>query len=208
MKSKQTNNKKQLSPFVSPFLNPGFQRPQENMDMDWSMNNSQAPASPSLYVPPASEHILLSHVPLHNMGSNGKNRAESTAPFVLDYDEGQLSIASSWDEAHQVLSIFRTEDTIFKDIKMIFNSIRRLRSYIKYYSVDKVLSKGEFVLVVKYLWKLIDTIYAVKWDSLIFDKEKTLTIRKCVREHIVSYYRQNQLSTLTLNTKTNTSFPL
>ena len=208
MKSKQTNNKKQLSPFVSPFLNPGFQRPQENMNMDWSMNNSQAPASPSLYVPPASEHSLLSHVPLHNMGSNGKNRAESTAPFVLDYDEGQLSIASSWDEAHQVLSIFRTEDTIFKDIKMIFNSIRRLRSYIKYYSVDKVLSKGEFVLVVKYLWKLIDTIYAVKWDSLIFDKEKTLTIRKCVREHIVSYYRQNQLSTLTLNMKTNTSFPL
>ena len=91
---------------------------------------------------------------------------------------------------------------------MIFNSIRRLRFYIKHHPVDKAPPKGEFVPVVEYLWKLIDTIYAAKWDSLIFDKEKTLTIRKCVREHIVSYYRQNQLSTLTLNTKTNTSFPL
>ena len=117
-------------------------------------------------------------------------------------------ITSSWDGAHQALSIFGTEDTIFKDTKMIFNSIRRLRSYIKHHLVDKMPPKGEFVLVVEYLWKLIDTIYAAKWDSLIFDKEKTLTIRKCVREHIVPYYRQNQLLTSTSNTKTNTSFSL
>ena len=63
--------------------------------MDWSMDTPQAPASPSLHVPSASEHILSSHVLLHNMGSNGKNRAESAAPSVLDYSEGQLSIASS-----------------------------------------------------------------------------------------------------------------
>ena len=90
-----------------------------------------------------------------------------------------------------MLSIFGTEDTIFKDTKMIFNSIRRLRSDIKHHPVDKVPPKGEFVPVVEYLWKLIDTIYTTKWDSLIFNKEKTLTIRKCVGEHIVPYYRQN-----------------
>jgi len=107
-----------------------------------------------------------------------------------------------------VLSILGTEDTIFKDAKMIFNSIRRLRSCIKYYLVDKMPPKGEFVPVVEYLWKLIDIIYAAKWDSLIFDKEKTLTIRKCVGEHIMPYYKQNQLLTSTLNTKTNTPSPL
>ena len=95
MKSKQTNNKKQLSPFVSPFLSPGFQRSQEDMDMDWSIDTPQAPTSPSLCVSPASKHISSPHVPLHNMGSNGKNRAESAAPFVLDYSEGQPSITSS-----------------------------------------------------------------------------------------------------------------
>ena len=208
MKLKQTNNKKQLSSFVSPFLSSGFQRPQEDIDIDWSIDTPQVPVSPSLDVPPASEHISLPHALLHNMGSNGKSRAESAAPSVLDYGEGQPLITSSWDRAHQALSIFGTKDTIFKDTKMIFNSIRRLRSYIKHHLVDKMPPKGEFVLVVEYLWKLIDTIYAAKWDSLIFDKEKTLTIRKCVREHIVPYYRQNQLLTSTSNTKTNTSFSL
>ena len=88
MKSKQTNNKKQLLPFISPFLSPGFQRPQEDMDMDWSMDTPQAPTSPSLHVPPASKYVSLPHVPLHNMGSNGKIRAESAAPSILDYGEG------------------------------------------------------------------------------------------------------------------------
>ena len=91
---------------------------------------------------------------------------------------------------------------------MIFNSIRRLRFYIKHHPVDKAPPKGEFVPVVEYLWKLIDTIYTTKWDSLIFNKEKTLTIRKCVREHIVPYYRQNQLSTSTSDIKINTPFSL
>ena len=172
------------------------------------MDTPQAPVSPSLHVSSVKKHILSPHVPLHNMGSNGKNRTKSTAPSVLDYGEGQPSIASSWDGAHQALSIFGTEDTIFKDAKMIFNSIRRLRSDIKHHPVDKVPPKGEFVPVVEYLWKLIDTIYTTKWDSLIFNKEKTLTIRKCVGEHIMPYYRQNQLSTSTLNTKTNTPSPL
>ena len=172
MKSKQTNNKKQLSPFISPFLNPGFQRPQEDMDMDWSIDTLQAPTSPPLCISPASEHVSSPHVPLHNMGLNSKNRAESAAPSVLDYSKGQPLIASFWDEAHQALSIFGTEDTIFKDAEMIFNSIRRLRSYIKHHPVNKAPPKREFVPVVEYLWKLIDTIYAAKWDSLISIKRR------------------------------------
>ena len=88
MKPKQSNNKKQLLPFVSPFLSPGFQRPLENSDIDWSINTPYAPASPFLYVPPASEHVPSPYVLLHNKGSNGKNRVEPAVPLVLDYDEG------------------------------------------------------------------------------------------------------------------------
>ena len=106
-----------------------------------------------------------------------------------------------------MLFIFRMEDTILKDAEMIFESIRRIRTYIKHHPVDKAPGR-EFVLVVKYLWKLIDTIYAAKWDTLIFNKEKTLTIRKCVREHIIPLYRQNQPSTITSNMTTSNPFPL
>ena len=88
MKSKQTNNMKLLLPFVSSFLSSSLQRPQEDSDIDWSMDILAAPALPSLYVPPASEHMSLSHVLLHNIDSNGKNRAESAAPSLLDYSEG------------------------------------------------------------------------------------------------------------------------
>ena len=106
-----------------------------------------------------------------------------------------------------MLSIFRIEDTILKDAEMIFESIRRIRTYIKHHPVDKALGR-EFILVVKYFWKLINTIYTAKWDSLIFNKEKTLTIRKCVGEHIMPLYRQNQPSTTALNTTTSNPSPL
>jgi len=208
MKPKQSNNKKQLSPFVSPFLSPGFQRPQEDADMDWSMDLPQAPVSPPLHVPPASEHVPSPHVPLHNMSSNGKNKAVSAMPSVLDYGEGQPVVTSAWDGAHHTLSIFSTGDTVLKDAGSMFESIRQLRDYIKHHPVDKGTMEGEFSLVVEQLWKLIDTIYATKWDSLIFNKEKTLTIRKCVGEHIAPFYSQNQLSSSSLNKESNVPTPL
>jgi len=191
MAPKQTNNKKQSLPFVSPFLSPDFQRLQENSDMDWSMDPPQAPASPSLRVAPASEHIPSPHVLSHNKNSNSKNRAESTAPLVLNYSEGQLAISCNWDGAYHTLSIFRTEDTLAKDSKMMFDSIVRLRSFIKHYPVDKSPMERELVPIVEFLWKLFDTIYSAKWDTLIFNKENNLTIRKCIGEHIMPYYRQN-----------------
>ena len=73
---------------------------------------------------------------------------------------------------------------------MIHKSIKRIKTYIKYHPVDKVLPKEDFILVVRNLWKLIDIIYTTKWDSLILNKEKSLTIRKYVREYIMPYYRQ------------------
>ena len=98
-------------------------------------------------------------------------------------------IANSWDGAYQVVSIFKTKDIQIKDSEMIHKSIKRIGTYIKHYLVDKVLPKEDFILVVRNLWKLIDIIYTAKWDSLIFDKEKSLIIRKCVREYIIPYYR-------------------
>jgi len=209
MAPKQTNNKKQLLPFVSPFLSPGFQKPQEDSDMDWSMDPPQAPASPSLCVAPASEHVLLPHVPSHNKDSNGKNRAESTVLLVLNYGEGQPAISRNWDGAHHVLSIFGIENTLTKDSEVMYNSIVRLRSFIKHHPVDKSPMERELSPIVKMLWKLFDTIYSAKWDTLIFNKEKNLTIRKYVGEHIMPYYMQNQPSTLSSNMiMTTTPFPL
>ena len=88
MKLKQTNNMKPLSPFVSLFLSPGLQRPQEDLAIDWSTDIPESPVSPSLHIPLASEHVLLPHDLLHNTGSNGKNRAESATSFLLYYGEG------------------------------------------------------------------------------------------------------------------------
>ena len=98
-------------------------------------------------------------------------------------------IANSWDGAYQVVSIFKTKDIQIKDSEMIHKSIKRIETYIKHHPVDKAPPKKDFILVVRNLWKLIDIIYTAKWDSLIFDKEKSLIIRKCVREYIIPYYR-------------------
>ena len=76
----------------------------------------------------------------------------------------------------------------------MFEFIKRIRSYIKYHSVDKRILEREFIPIVEQLWKLINNIYVAKWNVLIFDKEKTLIIKKCVGECIMPYYRQNQPS--------------
>ena len=67
------------------------------------MDPLQAPASPSLHVALASEHIPSPHIPSHNKDSNGKNRAESTASLVLNYSEGQPAISHNWNGAHYAL---------------------------------------------------------------------------------------------------------
>ena len=200
MAPKQANNKKQSLPFVSPFLNPGFQRPQEDLDMDWSMDPPQAPASPTLRVTPASKHVPLPHVPLHNKGPNGKNRAASTAPSVLSYGEGQPAISGNWDGSHHALSIFGSEDTLVKDSKMIYDSLTRMRSFIKHHLNPM---EREVKPIVKKLWKLIDTIYSANWDTVPFCKDKNLTIRKCVGDQIMPYYTQNQPLTKSSNTTTS-----
>ena len=205
MASKHTNNKKQSLPFVSPFLCPGFLGPQEDTDMDWSMDPPQAPASSTPRVTPASEYIPSPHVPSKNKGSNGKNRAASTAPSVLDYGEEQLAISSNWDGSHHALSVFRTEKSLDKDSEMIYNSLSRMRSFIKHHPNP---TEREVTVVVEKLWGLIDIIYAAKWDSVPFNKDKNMTIRKCVGDHIVPYYTQNQPSTESSNTtKMNTPPP-
>jgi len=206
MAPKQTNNKKQSLPFVSPFLSSGFQRSQEDSDMDWSMDPSQALASPTPRVTPASEHVPSPHVPSHNKGSNGKNRADSTASLVLSYSEGQPAISSNWDGSHHALSIFGSEDTLAKDSKMIYDSLTRMRSFIKHHLNPM---EREVTPVVKKLWRLIDTIYTAKWNTVPFSKDKNLTIRKCVGDQIMPYYMQNQPSTESSNTTmTNTPSPL
>ncbi|KAL9710067.1 hypothetical protein Ac2012v2_007129 [Leucoagaricus gongylophorus] len=206
MAPKQANNKKQLLPFVSPFLNPGFQRPQEDLDLDWSMDPLQAPASPLLHVTPASEHVPSPHAPLHNKGPNGKNRAASTAPLVLSYSEGQPAISSNWDGSHHALSIFGSEDTLEKDSEMIYDSLSRMRSFIKHHPNP---TEREVKPVVEKLWRLIDIIYTANWDTVPFSKDKNLTIRKCIGDRIIPYYMQNQPSTESSNTTmTNTPSPL
>ena len=89
IKLKQTNSKKLLSPFVSPFLSPGLQRPQNDLFMDWSTDIPDTSALSLLHVSSVREHVLSPHNPLHNTGSSGKNRAKSgdSAPTLLNYSD-------------------------------------------------------------------------------------------------------------------------
>ena len=108
--------------------------------------------------------MSLPHVPLPNMGSSGKNRVESdnSGPSLLDYSNNQLAIISFWDGAFHVVSIFGTENSGSEDATNILKSIEQIGSYISNRPADKKPSVGEFVLVVKNLWKLIEMIYTSK----------------------------------------------
>ena len=153
MKSKQSKNKKILSSFISLFLSPGFQRLQNDLSMDWSMDVPTASASPSLCVPPVGEHMSSPHVLLPNISSSSKNKIESdgSGSSLLDYGNNQLAIASSWDGAFHVVLTFRTKNSGSEDTANILESIEWISLYISNHSVDKKPSVGEFVPVVKSL---------------------------------------------------------
>ena len=198
MKPKQSNNKKQLLPFVSPFLSPGFQRSLENSDMDWSIDIPQASASSFLYVPHLFCMFLLQVNMFHHLMFYYIIRVQmARTEQNLLHPWYQIMMKVNWQ-----LKALRMELTIYylyleqeilpskmlnqclnpsKELGVTSNIIQWTRGY-----------QREFIPIVKQLWKLIDNIYVAKWDVLIFDKEKTLTIKKCVEEHIMPYYRQNQ----------------
>jgi len=52
-------------------------------------------------------------------------------------------------------------------------------------------------LVIKELWDLIEALISKKWDILIFNKEATLSIQKCLWERIIPFY--NNLESLNAN---------
>ena len=81
--------------------------------MNWSADIPDASALPLLCIPLAREHMSLPHDPLHNTGSSGKNSTEfgDSAPILLNYSNNQPIIASFWNGAFYVVSIFETEKT-------------------------------------------------------------------------------------------------
>jgi len=186
MKSKHTPAKKtaeEIKQVSQYFLSPGQTSTRDDLSMDWSAHD--APSSPAPHASPASEYVASPQVPLSNRDPLKRSRAEHSSPFVLNYSNNQLSIATSWDGAYHALSIFGTQETSVIDAANITQSISRMIDYFKYNPADKKPPAGEFSEVVKALWGLITMIYTSRWDLLpIKDK----SIHKLVDEKIVPGY--------------------
>jgi len=129
--------------------------------MDWSEDIPEAQSSPTPCASPAGEHMSLPQVPLSNRDSMERSRVKSnnSSPSVLNYGNNQPSIASSWDGAHHVLSIFGTQETTTIDTANITQSISKMIDYFKHNPADKKPPAGEFADVVKALLGLIAMIY-------------------------------------------------
>jgi len=75
----------------------------------------------------------------------------------------------------------------------IHKSLVRIRNYIKNHPTSKKMPSRDFIPVVKSLWELFDIIFASKWDVLLFNREKALTIRKCVSTNFTPLFRENTI---------------
>ena len=80
-----------------------------------------------------------------------------------------------------------------KDAAHIYESLVRISNYIKNHPVSKKVISNDFVPVIKNLWNLFDTVFTSKWDVLLFDREKALTIRKCVGTNFASLFKENTI---------------
>jgi len=177
MKSKHTPAKKtaeEIKYISQHFFSPSKTSTRDDSSMDWSIHDT--PSSPAPRASPASEHVASPQVPLANRDPSERSRVEHPSPFVLNYGNNQLSIATSWDGAYHALSIFRTQETSAIDATNITQSISRMIDYFKHNPAE------EFAEVVKALWGLITMIYTSRWDLLPIEDK---SIRKLVDEKIV-----------------------
>ena len=143
------------------FCNPSHSSSRDDLLMDWSEEIPEAQSSPTPHTSSAGEYMSSPQVPLSNRDSMERSKVESNnfGPSVLNYGNNQPSIASSWDGAHDVLSIFGTQETTAIDTANITQSISRMIDYFKHNLANKKLPAGEFANVVKALWGLIAMIY-------------------------------------------------
>ena len=143
--------------------------------------------------------MSLPHVSLDSNSNNVSN----SAPSVLNYGNNQLAIISSWNRVFHALSLFGTKESNAKDAKNIQISLSRIVNYIKHHPINKKTLSREFVLVVKGLWELVEALITNKWNILVFDKEATLSIWKCLREKVIPFY--NKLESMKANLAENSS---
>jgi len=84
------------------------------------------------------------------------------------------------------LSLFWSEESLSEDIANIVYSLKRIRKHINHHLVDKVALHKEFAVIAKNFWDLISMIYQLKWDLLIYNKEKQLMINKGILRQFVN----------------------
>ena len=134
--------------------------------MDWS---ADIPVTilPPPYVPLAEVHIPSPCVSLLQISTSGNIRSEPSGsdPVLLNYSNSQPLDPSSWDGVFQVVFLFEAKETLSKDTKNINISLIRIAKYIK----DHLVSKERPSAVIGSLWDLINNIYTLEWDVLIFD---------------------------------------
>ena len=185
---------KQLSNKTSPFINyPNFQvsaKEQEDSSIDWNADNPHT--SFTLYIP-SSEHISSPHISLPQDGSSGSNISETSSfnQSLFNYSNGQPSDVSFWDRAFQAVFLFGTKEASSTDVTNIHKSLVRIGNYIKNCPTSKKTPSRDFIPIIKSFWELFDVIFVLKWDVLLFDREKALTIRKYVGTNFASLFREN-----------------
>ena len=175
MKLKQSNNKQGLSTFTNLFSN---LKGLEELSMDWSVN-TPVQALPNTHVQP--QGVLIPDP--QNINVSVPSGLGST---ILNYSNGQPSDLNSWNRTCQVLFLFGSKESLSKYVANIVCSLKMIRKHIKYHPVNKVAPYGEFAVIAKNLWNFISMIYHLKWDLLIYDKEKQLTINKGILKRFVN----------------------
>ena len=160
MKLKHSNSKKDLSAFTNAFSTLGNQ---DDSSMDWS-SDIPLNTSPLPCVPPAGVYVLLPHVPLPQGSTYGNNMSASISvdTVILNYSNSQPSVPDLWDGDFYALSIFESKKSLNKNITNITTSLKRIEKHIMNHPVDKVAPYGEFTVVAKGLWDLINAIYMLK----------------------------------------------
>ena len=130
---------------------------------------------------------------LPNRDMRGKRRVESndSGSLVLNYGNNQPTIPSSWNGAHCVLSVFKTDEISEIDAKNMTQSISRIIDYITNSLVYKKRPAEDFAQVTKAFWSFILAIYFSGWNILPIEDSKTFY--NLIGERILNSYVKHGL---------------
>ena len=89
-----------------------------------------------------------------------------------------------WDGSYSIMLIFRSKSSRIKHTHNITLLLSKIARFVKNNPLNGGATPVEFAIILETIWEIINAIYMLKWDCIIFDRKN----RHILEKYIISQF--------------------